>query len=136
MTEFENTKDENDRFLATLRETGSLKGLMPESWACIDCGVNTAPRCSTREELEQAFAAGAIRHSEGVTQTIDELSEVYMVKATIWKAAGMGPFTGCLCIGCLERRIGRTLTPKDFMRNHEFALLPGTKRLLARRDGD
>ena len=46
----------------------------------------------------------------------------------IWEAAGMEPMAGCLCIGCLEKRIGRQLTPKDFMRKHP-------SRLLARREG-
>jgi hypothetical protein len=46
-------------------------------------------------------------------QTIDKRSEIYMVKATIWKAARMGDFDGCLCIGCLEQRIGRRLVPKE-----------------------
>jgi len=34
----------------------------------------------------------------------------------------------------LEKRIGRTLTAKDFVRGHPFNSLPGTKRLLARRE--
>jgi hypothetical protein len=110
------------------------KGAVPESWACLDCGINTAPGCSTREQIEQAFAV--IRtNNESVTQRFDDQTEVYMVKPTIWKAAGMDDFGGCLCIGCLEKRIGRTLMPRDFMRNHAFSGLPGTERLLARRDG-
>ena len=32
------------------------RGLVPESWACVDCGVNTAPGCTNRVQLEQAFA--------------------------------------------------------------------------------
>ena len=42
---------------------------------------------------------------------------------------------GCLCIGCLEKRIGRRLKPKDFLRGDPFNddLLPGTPRLLKRR---
>jgi hypothetical protein len=94
--------------------TDDLRGKTPESWLCIDCGVNTAPGCSTREQFEQAFAAGAIRNDQGSAgQTIDKRSEIYMVKATIWKAARMGDFDGCLCIGCLEQRIGRRLVPKE-----------------------
>jgi len=42
---------------------------------------------------------------------------------------------GCLCIGCLEKRIGRRLKPKDFLRDHPFNLMPGTQRLLERRGG-
>ena len=113
--------------------TVDLKGAMPETWACIDCGINTAPSCSTREQLEQAFNSTAIRNDEGIPQTFNELPEVYMVKAKIWKSAGMEDFGGCLCIGCLETRIGRQLVRKDFLRNHEFNSFPGTKRMLERR---
>ena len=74
-------------------------------------------------------------NNEGVKQTFDEFTEVYTIKAKVWKAAGMEPMGGCLCIGCLEKRFGRTLTAKDFMRRHPFSSLPGTARLLARRDG-
>jgi hypothetical protein len=54
-------------------------------------------------------------------------SEVYMVHNRIWKAAGVEPMGGCLCIGCLERRIGRRLKPKDFPRhvfNQDARLAP------------
>ena len=51
---------------------------------------------------------------KGVTQTINSWSEVYTVKPAVWKAAGMEPMDGCLCIGCLEQRLGRTLTARDF----------------------
>jgi len=57
------------------------------------------------------------------------------VKPAVWKAAGVADMGGCLCIGCLEKRIGRTLVLKDFNRNHPFYMLPGTERLLNRRDG-
>jgi hypothetical protein len=103
----------------------------PESWTCIDCGVNTAPGCSTREQFDQALAAG----NRSVKQHFDEHSEIYAVRAKIWKASGMEDFGGCLCIGCLEKRIGRKLRPKDFMRSHPFSMLPGTERLLKRRGG-
>ena len=42
------------------------------------------------------------------------LGEYYMVHDNVWKAAGMEPEGGCLCIGCLEERLGRMLTPDDF----------------------
>jgi hypothetical protein len=106
-----------------------------ESWACIDCGVDTAPGLMNREQLEQAFAAANGHHDQGVEQTIDTRSEVYMVRPVVWEAAGMDGFGGCLCIGCLEKRLGRILKPKDFNRNHPFHSVPGTKRLLARRGG-
>jgi len=44
------------------------------------------------------------------------------------------PYGGCLCIGCLENRIGRKLKPRDFTR-HTFNDMPGTDRLLERREG-
>jgi|SRR5262245_42339514 len=66
----------------------------------------------------------------------DEHCEVYMVRDSVWKAAGMEPMGGCLCIGCLEKRLGRTLTPKDFPRRHPLNSLPGTERLIERQDLD
>jgi len=106
-----------------------------ESWLCIDCGINTAPGCSNRIQLEQAWRSSVLSRSgkEGVTQTFDKWSEVYMVKPAVWKAAGMNPYSGCLCIGCLEKRLGSTLTPKDFLPDHPFNSFPGTRRLLSRR---
>jgi hypothetical protein len=53
-------------------------------------------------------------NKQGVKQTVDNWSEVYTVKPAVWKAAGMGEMDGCLCIGCVEKRLGRALTPKDF----------------------
>jgi hypothetical protein len=38
-----------------------------------------------------------------------------MVHDAVWKAAGMEPYGGVLCIGCLEERLGRHLTADDFM---------------------
>src|SRR4051812_25386893 len=108
-----------------------LRGLIPESWACCDCGINTAPGCPNRQQAEEALARDW--NKQGFENTFGELSEVYSVKAKVWKAAGMDDFGGCLCIGCLERRLGRTLVPKDFVRRHPFNSLPGTERLLARR---
>lgn len=60
-------------------------------------------------------------------------AEVYTVRPAIWKRAGMEDWGGCLCIGCLEKRIGRRLKPKDFLRDHPFNSMPGTERLLSRR---
>lgn len=41
-----------------------------------------------------------------------EIGEYYMVTDSVWTKAGMTD--GMLCIGCLEDRIGRRLTKKDF----------------------
>jgi hypothetical protein len=37
-----------------------------------------------------------------------------MVHNKLWKRAGMKDWGGCLCVGCIEDRLGRQLTPKDF----------------------
>lgn len=75
-----------------------------EDTRCQDCGLNTCPRWRLRGRVE-----------------------MYMVLDRVWDAAGMpsevrlspaGRFfvfsPGVLCIGCLERRLGRRLTPPDF----------------------
>lgn len=108
-----------------------LTGLIPESWCCIDCGRNTAPGFRNRVEVEKAFAAG----DDSVPQTTGGDAEVYTVRKAVWAKAGMEPYGGCLCIDCLEKRLGRELKPKDFQRDHPFGLLPGTPRLMKRRGG-
>jgi hypothetical protein len=107
------------------------RGKLPESWACIDCGVNTAPGLLNRAQIE--LAMGCDWAGKGVEQVYDEWTEVYMVKPAIWKAAGMEDMGGCLCIGCLEQRLSRTLTPKDFLRHHPLNWVPATERLASRR---
>jgi hypothetical protein len=106
-----------------------LRGQTPESHDCVDCGVNTAPGVPNRVELEAAFNSGV----EEVPYTITNQCEMYMVRDRVWEQARMAPMGGCLCIGCLEKRLGRRLRPKDFLRNHAFSVLPGTSRLLQRR---
>jgi hypothetical protein len=108
-----------------------LKDKQPESWNCVDCGVNTAPGNLNRAELEKAFAADIT--DQGVQWCVGPDSEMYMVRDRVWMAALMNPMGGCLCIGCLEKRIGRRLKPKDFARHHPFNSLPATERLMKRR---
>jgi len=111
----------------TLRETGIPNGNITEDWLCVDCGINTAPG------LPDGLTAIREIEATGESQsTFDDKSEVYMVRDSIWKKAGMKPFGGCLCIGCLEKRIGRRLKPKDFDA-HPLNGLPGSQRLLKRR---
>lgn len=43
----------------------------------------------------------------------DGLNEYYMVQALVWIEAHPHR-KGMLCIGCLEQRLGRRLTPDDF----------------------
>jgi hypothetical protein len=124
--------------MSKLFEKVDARGKYPESWACVDCGVNTAPGCLNRVQVEQALmlaAARTGRTDQGVAERFDDRTEVYMVKPKVWKASGMGGMDGCLCIGCLEKRLGRILTPKDFLRDHPFNSFPGTRRLRARRKG-
>jgi hypothetical protein len=122
-----------EAFYLAVSQDENLKGLeypnghVTEDWLCIDCGVNTAPGFPDgRTTLQEVEATG------GSTITVGADSEVYMVREAVWKKAGMEPFGGCLCIGCLERRLGRKLKPKDFS-DHVFNGFPGSKRLLKRR---
>jgi hypothetical protein len=112
-----------------MTSTSDLRVGVPETWCCVDCGHNTAPGCSTRAELELRFNNG----ESGIRQRFDDRSEAYMVRERVWEAAGMEPMGGCLCIGCLELRLGRRVRPTDFQRDHPFNYLPGTQRLMNRR---
>ena len=63
-----------------------------KSSPCTDCGVDTAPPIGKPPSLGRW--------------------EYYMVRDDIWEAFGVG--NGFLCVGCLEERLGRKLTPQDF----------------------
>src|SRR6516165_9619611 len=103
----------------------------PVSWRCVDCGINTAPGFPTRAETWNAYKAGVLKLTDNCgTLTFNDTCEVYTVRKAVWAKAGMEDFGGCLCIGCLERRLGRKLKPKDFDPDHAFNGLPGTDRLL------
>jgi len=113
-----------------------FRGRVSESHLCVDCGFDTAPGLSDRAECEAIVAKMGPLWDAGYpmpAETIDSRSEVYIVRNAVWTAAGMAPWGGCLCIGCLEKRIGRRLKPKDFPRDHPFNQMPGTPRLLDRR---
>jgi hypothetical protein len=113
-----------------IQNSNSLKGSgMPETWCCVDCGVNTAPGVPNRKEMEIALAI----YGKAQCWYTDE-SEVYMVTDEVWRMAGLGGMDGCVCIGCLEKRIGRRLKPDDFP-DHEFNRpdIPATRRLRKRR---
>jgi hypothetical protein len=66
----------------------SMKGRKPKPaygvWACLDCGVDTVA-----------------------------VGEYYTLFDDVWLAANPD-YYGMLCIGCLEKRLGRELTPDDF----------------------
>jgi hypothetical protein len=111
-----------------------FRGTMSESYRCVDCGFDTHPGNLNRAEAEQDARAqiAAGRRNWHQLVRVDNRSETYYVHDHIWKAAGMEPWGGCLCIGCLEKRIGRRLMPHDFA-DHVFNIsYPGTPRLLER----
>jgi len=103
-----------------------------ESWLCVDCGVNTAPGIpdGPTTRIEMALKGTA-------KSRLGPDSEVYTVWPKLWKKAGMKPWDGCLCIGCLEKRLGRKLKHSDFDPSDPFNQEPvcskGTERLLDRR---
>ncbi len=75
------------------------------AYICVDCGSDTTPCTGKR----------GCRHKGRW--------EHYMVHNGVWAEAGMPPSTikaygetdgNFLCIGCLEIRLGRSLTPDDF----------------------
>jgi hypothetical protein len=73
-------------------------GFQPMAALCIDCGLDTAPNDDRRKR-----GAGK--------------SEYYMVRDSVWEKAGMSERkhrATFLCIGCLEARLGRMLTARDF----------------------
>ena len=113
---------------------GALRGVefpngnITEDWLCVDCGINTAPGFP-----DGPTAIRQINETGESNATIGLDSEVYTVRDAVWSKAGMEPFGGCLCIGCLERRLGRKLKPNDFLRGHAFNAMPGSERLLHRR---
>jgi hypothetical protein len=86
----------------TARDCAEAAGDRTDSYACVDCGMDTAPGIQSKERTEKALAAyGSIKW------TVCENSEVYFVRSRVWEAANMDGWGGCLCIGCLETRLGR-----------------------------
>src|SRR5262245_58370964 len=85
---------------------GYLKGYFSEHTLCIDCGINTHPGEIRRADMEKAMAAASsvLALEDGVPVQYDERCETYYVRDVVWKLAGMEPWGGCLCIGCLEKR--------------------------------
>ena len=94
---------------------------VPESWLCADCGYDTAPYLPAKAQVRAwCKAVGYERAADEVADRRTALAhdpavasrcEIYMVKPAVWAQAGMEPFGGCLCVGCLELRLGRRLKP-------------------------
>jgi hypothetical protein len=118
--------------LESFRKDKAVKDNIVESWVCVDCGVNTAPGVPGGPQTRIDVAL----HGKSEAR-FDGNSECYMVKEAVWRRAGMPPWGGCLCVGCIEIRLGRQLRPKDFSRvdREVWAEMPCTERLLNRRGG-
>jgi hypothetical protein len=86
--------DDRIRKLRELQKEVELaeKRLNDFMFGCIDCGINT-----------------------------NRIGEYYVVSDSVWAEAIGNPspdgLDGMLCIGCLEKRIGRRLRPCDFERD-------------------
>jgi hypothetical protein len=111
--------------IQTLQFCGQLFGLptigargcgVPKSHHCVDCGRNTGPGAPIRAECLAARRAGIPR----VTRKLQRGHEFFLVRRQIWRKAGMTPWGGSLCIGCIEKRIGRRLNSEDFVEGHPF----------------
>jgi hypothetical protein len=63
---------------------------------CVDCGASTTPT-----------------NHMGRPDRTGPGFEWYMVHDALWAQAGMPPNGGCLCVGCLELRLGRPLQRTD-----------------------
>ena len=92
------------------------------------------PETLIEPSSEQCAAAqiAAGKRNWKIPASFDSRAETYMVRNAVWKAAGMEPYGGCLCIGCLEKRIGRRLMPDDFGEHVFNTYFPGTPRLMER----
>jgi hypothetical protein len=78
--------------MALGRRCHALSNIWNRKWSpyCVDCGVD-----------------------------VHLIGEYYMVRSAVWNSAWIGRhrpsiYDGQLCIGCLEKRIGRTLMACDF----------------------
>jgi hypothetical protein len=113
-------------------------GLIPDSYVCIDRGMDTWPGHQTRAEVEQAMRAAKAAGKEWrSSMTFTQETEAYYVHPHVWEASGVGFWEGVLCIGCLEKRLGRRLQPFDFTQDNGFndPSLPGTRRRFERLTG-
>jgi hypothetical protein len=102
----------------SLQEVSNLTST-PLDNHCIDCGFDTHPGHDGRASVEAARQ----RRDFTVEYRPGE-NEVYIVRHEVWDASGVAPNGGCLCIGCLETRIGRKLTPTDFPMENGLNQLP------------
>jgi hypothetical protein len=128
--------------LKSWMEDKAVQDNIVESWLCVDCGVNTHPDGLDGPSLRIEIA---LRGGD-VDAVQDDIywrwrcssradTEIYSVHRKVWKQAGMREWSGCLCIGCLEQRLGRKLRRRDFDQHDAdtWAAMPCTDRLADRR---
>jgi hypothetical protein len=133
-------KNHGELVKAGLRNDCDMQGLIPDSYICVDCGMDTWPGHKTRAQVEQEMcAAKAAGRKWKDWMTFTPETEVYYVHPHVWKASGVDFWGGVLCIGCLEKRIGRRLQPYDFIAEHADGFnnpnVPGTRRRFERLTG-
>jgi len=97
------------------------------------CPTNTKQRTKNMTVVDEL--PPALCNDCGVD--IFEIREYYMVSDACWKRAGMKPYGGFLCIGCLELRLGEKLKAinfRDCPLNWRNICLPGqsSPRLVSR----
>ena len=63
---------------------------------------------------EAATEADQERRSHCLDCGGSTVGELYMLHDQLWAETGLGPDDGFLCIGCVEKRLGRRLKPDDF----------------------
>jgi hypothetical protein len=83
-------------------------------WLHDDMGLSSVV---TEMELAHLLAETLVSVRDTFCSTCDvntmEIHEYYGVTSDLWRRYGVGK--GMLCIGCLEERMGRELTPEDFV---------------------
>jgi hypothetical protein len=119
---------ETSRKLGRLRNFGSVQRSRAVSGVrMVDSNSLSADeRAEFEREYQALLDAGRTRDGRGTWHLCDdcglntqEIGEQYMLHNSVWTAAtGVShkwmAMIGFLCIGCIERRLGRQLTKADF----------------------
>jgi hypothetical protein len=83
----------------------------------------------TLDEYERDESSSLVLCGDCGVNTI-EIGEYYALRDPVWAETGMEPDGGMLCIGCVEMRLRRRLTPDDFA--PASVNLMGSERLRSR----
>lgn len=97
--------------VANFKAAGGRVGVVDEFGAV---GIYLYELAPDDERLHPDFQALVDAHYRCLDCGVDtdEIGEDYMVFDELWEAGGGGE--GRLCVGCLEKRLGRELGPGDF----------------------